>query len=707
MKQSFTQNISILKKAWSLFCTTRAMSTIYQKYHSLSSKYVYATSRGHEAVQIALGLHCGAQDYLFPYYRDDALLLTVGLQPKDLISQLLAKASDPYSMGRTYYAHCSVKQDSLPKIPHQSSGTGMQAIPATGAAMGIQYLEKLGLKKSDMSIDKNPIDKKSIVVCSLGDGALNEGEVSEALQYCELKQLPILFLIQNNNWSLSAKTEEIRGSDIKTFLSGVPGISYYHVDGSDFSQCYDVFESVINDMRINRTPVVIQADVPLLGDHTSSIPAKRYRDDLFLDGDDPFDNLKHALIMAGELPEDLEQICQNHEIDIEKIFLEVASDEEPNIASLDHYVFSNAKNSTLSPALISPLIPTSKKTAKAIPDNKQFMIEYGLLAMRDLMQKHPECLVYGQDVGGRLGGVFGATASLQQEFGSHRVFNMPIQEALTVGSTVGLSAVGCRPIVEIQFADYLWLGLNQLFSELSRSCYLTAGKWPVSAVIRVAIGAYDNHGPYHSSSIEAILTNIVGIKVVYPSCGRDLYGLIQSAYYDPNPVVILEHKAIYWAQGEHFELVNKPADRLENSVFENSTPIGKSSLVKIANSLSEKVCIITWGMGVHLSWQASKSFADEVEILDLRTLSPIDEQAIYASVRKCGRCMIVTEEPKNHSFAQTLAGRIQGHCFNDLVCAIEVIGALDIPAIPLNENLEKAALPDVDSIVQAIRLLLS
>ncbi len=679
MKQPFAQSRAILKKTWSLFCTARAMSSTYRKYHRQSSKYVHATSRGHEAVQIALGLHCCKQDYLFPYYRDDALLLAVGLKPKDLISQLLAKASDPYSIGRTYYAHSSVNQESLPKIPHQSSGTGMQAIPATGAAMGIQYMEKQGL-----SGDGNPV-----VVCSLGDGALNEGEVSEALQYCELKQLPILFLIQNNHWSLSAKASEIRCSDIKTFLSGVPNIRYYHIDGNDFSQCYDSFEQAIGHVRSTRSPVVVQADVTLLGDHTSSIPAKRYRDDLSPDVEDPFDRFKSELIDSGELLESLDKTYQNCEKDIEKIFLDIADHPEPKVSSIEQYVFSSVDVST--PAHVE----------KSVPDSKQFMIEYGLLALRDLMQRHPECLIFGQDVGGRLGGVFGATASLEQEFGSHRAFNMPIQEALTIGSTVGLSAVGCRPIVEIQFADYLWLGLNQLFSELSRSCYLTAGKWPVSAVIRVAIGAYDNNGPYHSSSIEAILTNIVGVKVVYPSCGRDLYGLILAAYYDPNPVVILEHKALYWAQGEHFELVNDSQCELKMDFS-----IGKSKLVKKADSASQKVCVITWGMGVHLSWQAAKKFTNEVEILDLRTLSPIDEKAIYASVRKCGRCIILTEEAKNHSFAQSLAGRVQENCFSDLVCGIKVIGALDIPAIPLNETLEKAALPDVSCLTKAINLLL-
>lgn len=683
-------DMCVLQKAWSLFCTARAMSVTYKKHRPLSSKYVFATSQGHEAVQIALGLHCQPDDYLFPYYRDDALLLAVGLTPKDMMAQLLAKATDPYSMGRNYYAHSPINQAGIPKIPHQSSGTGMQAIPATGAAMGLQYIEKQGL--SD--------DRAPVVVCSLGDGALSEGEVSEALQYAELKQLPILFLIQNNQWSLSAKTTEIRGSNIETFLAGVPGIRYDAVDGNNFTDCYTVLGQSMEYVRNNRAPAVVHADVRLLDDHTSLIPAKRYRDDLCADADilDPFVHLRNELIVADESEGSLDRVYQALISEIEKIFLNLAGQPEPDIETVEDYVFAELETDQSSSVAIS------------IPEKKQFMLEYGLLAMRDLLSKHPECLIFGQDVGGRLGGVFGATASLEQEFGSHRVFNMPIQEALTVGSTVGLSAVGCRPIVEIQFADYLWLGLNQLFSELSRSCYLSAGKWPVSAVIRVAIGAYDVNGPYHSSSIEAILTNIVGIKVVYPSSGPDLYGLLHAAYEDPNPVIVLEHKALYWSKGESFELVNGfLGDCFNSSAGNSDIAIGKAKLIKTASVVHEhsKVCIITWGMGVHLAWQAAKSFADEVEILDLRTLSPLDEAAVFASVRKCRRCLIVTEEAKNHSFAQNLAGRIQASCFADLICGIQVLGALNIPAIPLNEQLEKAALPSVNDVIDAVQQLLN
>src|SRR5687768_6130118 len=232
------------------------------------------------------------------------------------------------------------------------------------------------------------------------------------------------------------------------------------------------------------------------------------------------------------------------------------------------------------------------------------------------MRKHPECLLYGQDVGARLGGVFREAATLAQRFGDHRVFNTPIQEAFIVGSTVGMSAAGLKPIVEVQFADYIWPGLNQLFTEVSRSCYLTNGKWPVSMILRVPIGAYGSGGPYHSSSVESVLANIRGIKVVYPSTGADLKGLLKAAYYDPNPVVILEHKGLYWSKipGTEGAMSIEPD---ENYII----PIGKARIVQEAAGSAiengESCVVITYGRGVYWTLEASKQFEGKVEILDL------------------------------------------------------------------------------------------
>jgi 2-oxoisovalerate dehydrogenase E1 component len=331
------------------------------------------------------------------------------------------------------------------------------------------------------------------------------------------------------------------------------------------------------------------------------------------------------------------------------------------------------------------------------------MVDCALFAVEELMKKHPECLLYGQDVGGRLGGVFREAATLAQKFGDNRVFNTPIQEAFIVGSTVGMSAVGLKPIVEVQFADYIWPGLNQLFTEVSRSCYLSNGKWPVSMILRVPIGAYGSGGPYHSSSVESILTNIRGIKIAYPSNGADLKGLLKAAYYDPNPVVILEHKGLYWSKvnGTDEARTNEPSE-------DYILPFGKANIVQEVweQETKETISVITYGMGVHWALNASKHLKENVEIIDLRTLHPLDEEAILKSVRKTKKCLVVTEESINNSFARSLAGMIQEKCFKYLDAPVMTIGSENMPAIPLNSVFEQTMIPSSEKVKVKIEELL-
>jgi len=294
-----------------------------------------------------------------------------------------------------------------------------------------------------------------------------------------------------------------------------------------------------------------------------------------------------------------------------------------------------------------------------------------------------------------LGGVFREAATLAQQFGDDRVFNTPIQEAFIIGSTVGMSAVGLKPFVEVQFADYIWPGLNQLFTELSRSFYLTNGKWPASAVIRVPIGAYGSGGPYHSSSVESVLTNIRGIKVAYPSTGADLKGLMKAAFADPNPVVMLEHKGLYWSKIPGTEGA-KTIEPDEDYVI----PFGKGRIAQAAEPSSETstLCVITYGRGVYWAAEAAKSFADRVEIIDLRTLLPWDESLVMKRVHAHHRALVLTEEPSTNTFAQAVAGKIQSECFRSLDAPVRVVGSEDTPAIPLNKTLEAALLPNADKV---------
>lgn len=674
-----------LEKAFATMATAKAMATLYEDNFKIVSKYVHATSRGHEAIQIALGMQLLPQDYAFPYYRDDAMLLSIGMQPYDLMLQLMAKAADPFSGGRTYYCHPSLKDADKPKIPHQSSATGMQAIPATGAAMGFWYKENTGLQ--------NDNEPKPLVVCSLGDASVTEGEIAEALQMAALKQLPILYLVQDNGWDISANAAETRAQNAFEYAKGFHGIEAISIDGANFTESYLAVQKVIQTIREERRPFLVHAKVPLLNHHTSGVRMEWYRDDLEeAQSRDPFPVLMQQLLDAGFTQQQIDNQLATALTVVQNDFKKAQQAEDPQPSDLFTHDFAPT--------------PITEEVGERNPqrEDKVVMVDCALFAVEELMKKHPECLLYGQDVGARLGGVFREAATLAQKFGDERVFNTPIQEAFIVGSTVGMSAVGLKPIVEVQFADYIWPGLNQLFTEVSRSCYLSNGKWPVSMILRVPIGAYGSGGPYHSSSVESVLTNIRGIKIAYPSNGADLKGLLKAAYYDPNPVVILEHKGLYWSKvkGTETARVNEPSE-------DYLLPFGKANIVQEIweQETAETITVITYGMGVHWALNASETIKNQVEIIDLRTLYPLDEETIFKSVRKAKKCLIVTEEPTNNSFARSLAGLIQENCFKHLDAPVRVIGSENMPAIPLNSTLEFTMIPNMEKVKAMMEELLN
>lgn len=687
----------ILEKGFLNLCTAKAMAELYEANFKQVSKYVHATSRGHEAIQIALGMQLLPQDYAFPYYRDDAMLLSFGLKPYDLMLQLLAKKDDPFSGGRTYYAHPSLKDHDKPKIPHQSSATGMQTIPATGVAMGMQYIEKLGLENAvlDPATQAESKTIKPITVCSLGDASVTEGEIAEAFQMAALKQMPILYLVQDNGWDISANAAETRAQDAFEYAQGFKGLEAITIDGANFTESYQALEKVIDTIRTERRPFLVHAKVPLLNHHTSGVRMEWYRDDLEeARTRDPYPVLKQQLLDSGCSQKDIDKIEETAKANVQADFDRALLAEDPKPEDL----FTNDFAPT----------PITEERGERSPKGaeKVVMVDCALFAVEELMRKHKECLLYGQDVGGRLGGVFREAATLAQKFGDDRVFNTAIQEAFIVGSTVGMSAVGLKPIVEVQFADYIWPGLNQLFTEVSRSCYLSNGKWPVSMILRVPIGAYGSGGPYHSSSVESVITNIRGIKIAYPSNGADLKGLMKAAYYDPNPVVILEHKGLYWSKvpGTQGATSVEPS---EDYVL----PFGKAWVLQEIWKQDdlETLTIVTYGMGVHWAMNASEELGmkDQIEVIDLRTLFPLDEDTIMKSVKKTGKCLVVTEEPSNNSFARALAGKIQEECFKYLDAPVMTIGSENMPAIPLNSTLEETMIPSTEKIKAKIESLIN
>ncbi|NCX95275.1 MAG: tungsten formylmethanofuran dehydrogenase [Chitinophagia bacterium] len=676
-----------LLSAYKLMVTARAMADIYDANRQIC-RYVHSTSKGHEAIQIAAGFLLKPLDFVSPYYRDESIMLALGFTPYELMLQLLAKGDDAFTGGRSYYNHPNVKRPDMPGIIHQSSATGMQVIPTTGIAQGIQYREKQAL--SDYPYPP-------ITLCSLGDGSVTEGEVSEALQFAVLKKLPIIYLVQDNDWGISVSSDEARTMDAYEYAAGFKGLERARIDGSNFSESYKGLSDVFTWVRQNRKPVLIHAKVPLLGHHTSGVRKEWYRTPEDLEKhalNDPLPKLKHQILVNNIADMALlAQIEEEQKIYVESEFNRAVASSEPHPQSVADHVFIPT--------------PVTEEKGNRCPEGREkvVMVDAALHAVEEILNTHPEALFFGQDVGRRLGGVFREAATLADKFGDNRVFNTAIQEAYIVGSTIGLNAVGLKPIVEVQFADYIYPGINQLVTEISKSCYLSCGKYPISMILRVPIGAYGGGGPYHSGSVESTLATIKGIKIAYPSNAADLKGLMKAAFYDGNPVIMLEHKGLYWSKvpgTEDAKTIEPDSDYI--------LPFGKGRVVVEADEeqirVGNSLCIITYGMGVYWAKNAAKNFAGCVEVIDIRTLYPLDEELIFSTVKKHGKCIVLTEEQLRNSFCEALAGRIAHTCFRFLDAPVETIGALNLPAVPMNMGLEAAMLPNANKVTTVIAAML-
>ena len=683
-ERKLSNDQTLALRAFRHMCSVSTMATVYDENRKIA-RYVHSTSRGHEAIQLAAGYQLQPYDYGAFYYRDESILLGIGFEPYELMLQLLARRDDPFSGGRSYYGHPSVRRDDMPRVPHQSAATGMQAIPATGAAHALKYLEGRNMLQTP---------EPPLVLCSLGDGSVTEGEVSEAFQMAVLKELPVLYLVQDNDWGISASGREMRAMDAYDFAAGFKGLKRKRVDGSDFMGSYEAVKELIKYVRKQRKPALLHARVPLLGHHTSGVRREWYRDDYEQhQKDDPLPRLRDYLLGEGFEAEELDQIQDELDGDIRAQFQQAVDAPEPAPASLYEHAFA-------------PTPITEEKGERSPKGGKKVvMVDAALHALDEILSQHPGAMFYGQDVGKRLGGVFREAATLAGKYGDDRIFNTPIQEAYIIGSTAGMSAAGVRAIVEIQFADYLWPGVNQLVTELSKSCYLSMGKYPVASVIRVPIGAYGGGGPYHSGSVESSILPVKGLKIAYPSNGADLKGLLKSAYYDPNPVVMFEHKGLYWSKvpgTEAAKTVEPDADYV--------IPFGKGRIALEADPAKieegDSAVLITYGMGVHWGLNAAQELGGRLEVVDLRTLYPLDEKLIGERVALHGKCAVVTEEPLQNSFAESLAGRIQRDHFQKLDAPVQLLGAENLPGIPVNLKLEAEMLPSALSVRDLVQNLL-
>ncbi|RFM26079.1 tungsten formylmethanofuran dehydrogenase [Deminuibacter soli] len=680
-----------LARAFGLMATARAMAMLYEQERN-ACRYVHAVATGHEAIQIAAGSLLESCDYVSPYYRDDAMLLSMGFEPHELMLQLLAKADDPFSGGRSYYCHPSSTDNTKPRIIHQSSATGMQAIPSTGIAQGIQYLNQVNAA----ALRRGENGEFPVVLCSFGDNSITEGEVSEALQFAVLKKLPIIYLVQDNQWGISVSAEEARAMNAWEYAAGFKGLHRLQADGTDLLSSFAVMEEAFRYARSQRGPVLVHASVVLLAHHTSGVRREFYRSKENLEAhakNDPYPKLRRLLLQDGFTQDNIEQLEREAVKQVYSDFRQAQAAADPAPATVADHVFAPTP------------ITEEQGTRMPVGGEKTIMVDAALHAIEEIMQQHPECLLYGQDVGRTLGGVFREAATLAEKFGDHRVFNTAIQEAYIAGSTIGMAAVGLRPIVEVQFGDYVYPAINQLASELVKSSYLSNGKFSVPMILRVPVGAYGGGGPYHSGSIESTLLSIKGLKVCFPSNAADLKGLMKAAYYDPNPVIMLEHKGLYWSKvpgTEDAKTIEPDKDYI--------LPLGKANVVVTAAESNinkgDSVCVVTYGMGVHWAKAAAAKLYGRVEVVDLRTLYPLDEALVFDAVKRHGRCLVLTEEQQNNSFAEALAWRISHACFSWLDVPVEVMGALSLPAVPINIQLEAAMLPSAVKLIQRLQQLL-
>jgi 2-oxoisovalerate dehydrogenase E1 component len=414
-------DINLLLKAYQAMSLVKKMAETYENNRQVC-KYVHSTSRGHEAIQLATAFQLQAQDFVSPYYRDESMLLGLGFSPYEQMLQLLAKRDDIFTGGREYYSHPNFKGIDKPTMIHQSSATGMQVIPTTGIAQGIQFWEKNDISKLRTGVN----GELPIVLCSLGDASVTEGEVSEAFQFAVLKQLPIIYLIQDNNWGISVTAEEARAMNAFEFAAGFKGMNRIQVDGSDFEASVEVMKHVCSAVRKERKPWLVHAQVPLLGHHTSGVRKEFYRTDEDWEKHArhcPNLKLRKKLIDKGISEDELLKIENEAANEIADDFSKAVAAPGPNPATVEDHIF------------VPATITEEKGNRSPADGEKIIMVDAALFAIRELMEDHPETILYGQDVGRRLGGVFREAATLAEQFGDSRVFNTAIQEAYVVGST--------------------------------------------------------------------------------------------------------------------------------------------------------------------------------------------------------------------------------------------------------------------------------
>ncbi len=624
---------------------------------------------GHEMIGAlsAISLTPG-KDWGLPYYRDRAFAIGLGCSLRDIIGSCLARAVPHHSGGRMMPEHFTHKGL---RIPCQSSCVGSQFLHAVGVAKALQLA-----------------NKDEVVYVSAGDGATSQGDFHEALNFACLHKLSVLFVIQDNGWAISVPVkDQTAGGTIVKMAQGYEGLSVFDIDGCDYEQVSTALSTAVAKGRAKQGPSLIVAKVPRIGAHSSSDDPSKYKDKQCLDEEkskDPIPRfeawlLDMGLITSSEL-EDMRDRCLKQ---VEAASLEAEQIPFPEKSTAAKGVFKDVDSAQFTPF-----------TEDDSPSATDSIVMMDALnhALDEEMQRDANVVVFGQDVAHGKGGVFGITRNLTAKYGAHRCFNSPLAESSIIGIAMGMSMAGSKPVAEIQFADYMWTGVNQLFNELASLHYRANGEFHCPVVLRMPYGGYIQGGPYHSQSIEAFLAHAPGLKVVVPSNAADAKRLLKAAIRDPNPVVFLEHKALY--RQRVFCARKEPSEQ-------ELQPFGKAKIVRSGTDIT----VVCWGMMVFMASQVAETLSQEgisVEVIDLRTIIPVDMPTVLQSVRKTGKLLVAHEAPRTCGFGAEISARIVEEAFQYLDAPVQRVTGEDCP-VPYCKDLEDEVLPQLRDLEKGIR----
>lgn len=621
---------------------------------------------GHEMIGALSALALTPEtDWGFPYYRDRAFAIGLGCSITDILAAFLARDIPNHSGGRMMPEHFSQKDL---RIPCQSSVVGSQFLQAVGTAKSAQLR-----------------GAKEVVYVSAGEGATSQGDFHEALNFSCIHNLPILFVIQDNGWAISVPvSEQTAGGNIAKIGRGYENLAVFEFDGCDYLQTTEALEKAVQKARSGNGPSLIVAKVPRIAPHSSSDDPKKYKCDLTIAEEksrDPISRYEQWLLAEGVLTsQELESLQRHHFELIEKA--SVAADQIPF-----------PSRATAADKVFAPFDPPP--SVLATPGESIVMMDALNHALLEEMERDPGVIVFGQDVAHGKGGVFGITRTLTERFSADRCFNTPLAESTIVAVALGLSLDGYhKPVAEIQFADYSWTAMNQLFNELSSFHYRSNGLWNCPVVIRMPYGGYIQGGPYHSQSTEAFLSHCPGLKVVIPSNAADAKRLLKTAIRDPNPVIFLEHKALYRQRLFCARPETGPEEFL---------PFGQANIVRTGTD----VTVVAWGMTVMMANEVAEALSKEnisVELIDLRTIVPLDFDTVLTSIRKTGKLLIAHEAARNCGFGAELAARAAEQAFLYLDAPIQRVAGKDCP-VPYCKDLEEEVLPQKKDIEIALREL--